>query len=938
MVFSLLLIVLTLPRLLGTAWASLAEHGRLLGAAFGDGDILGVLVRLLAIVAVVIPLLGIGYVLGRLVRRTAAAVWRRTEDRPVRRGVAVVLVALLVAGLGWAWWPDGDRYRPVRAWEGGTLLDAVPASAGSGPGARVRGRDHHELAGGVRAPADGGRARAGAGAHPRVARGRDRGRGRRVGHRGGRRRRAPTWVFPFDAPAAPGEGDNQALAVNTTDGSVAYDVSFALVWVEGDTAVNRNEAYALASCRDCRTVAVAFQVVLLVGSVDVVVPENVAVAVNYACVECVTQALATQLVVTLPGELSQAGTDELAAIWAELQTFGEELEGLPLAELRDRLTDYEVRILDVVQRDGDGPSDAGGGRHPTGDTATDVGTDGTGHRRRRTPADPERTGTTRRSRPTSAGPTGSTPTTSGSTPSTTGSAPSTSSEPTSEAPPRRRPESGPDAATSGDGDPDRLSRARGRRGAVTCAGPRDTVGSPPADHAWSRHREPCRRSRRSREHLPGPARTPGARLRRAPHRGHRRGAARGAGLRGDHRASGAPASSASCATGPARPRCCAPTWTPCPVARGDRPALRSTATGTGADGVETPVMHACGHDVHVTCLLGAAATLVAERDTWTRHACSWSSSPPRRSAAAPQSMIDDGIFDRFGRPDVVLGQHVGPLPAGLLGLRRGPAFAGADMLHIVLHGRGGHGSRPETTVDPVVMAAATVMRLQTVVSREVAGGESAVVTVGALHAGNAGNVIPERADMQVSLRSYDAEVRERLMTSIERIVRAEAAASGAPQDPEVILKESFPVAGQRPGRLRADPGGLRPRPRPRADASTPVRSPAARTSACSPPRPVCRWSTGCWAVRTRPHFAGVTDREGLARVVRELPSNHSAQFAPVIEPTLSTGVKALVSAARTWLPGGGPPDGLTHRRRRRGGAPWTPPLLCVRGRPAAGTT
>ncbi len=115
------------------------------------------------------------------------------------------------------------------------------------------------------------------------------------------------------------------------------------------------------------------------------------------------------------------------------------------------------------------------------------------------------------------------------------------------------------------------------------------------------------------------------------------------------------------------------------------------------------------------------------------------------------------------------------------------------MLHIVLHGRGGHGSRPETTVDPVVMAAATVMRLQTVVSREVAGGESAVVTVGALHSGNAGNVIPERADMKVSLRSYDPEVRERLMTSIERIVRGEAAASGAPQDPEVILKESFPV-------------------------------------------------------------------------------------------------------------------------------------------------
>ena len=118
---------------------------------------------------------------------------------------------------------------------------------------------------------------------------------------------APTWVFPFDRPLPPGDGDNQALAVNTEDGSVAYDVSFSLVWADGDDDVlNRNEAYAAASCRDCRTVAVAFQVVLMVGSVDVVVPQNLSTAVNYACLECVTYALATQLVVTVPGPLGDA--------------------------------------------------------------------------------------------------------------------------------------------------------------------------------------------------------------------------------------------------------------------------------------------------------------------------------------------------------------------------------------------------------------------------------------------------------------------------------------------------------------------------------------------------------------------------------------------------------------------------------------------------------
>ena len=139
--------------------------------------------------------------------------------------------------------------------------------------------------------------------------------------------------------------------MNTVDGSVRYDVSFALVWADEDTALNRNEAYALAGCRDCTTVAVAFQVVLLVGSVDVVVPENIAAAVNYACVECVTYALATQLVVSLPGPLSDDGTRQLAAIWADLQAFGEQIEGLPLAELRGRLTQFEQRILTVVRQD-----------------------------------------------------------------------------------------------------------------------------------------------------------------------------------------------------------------------------------------------------------------------------------------------------------------------------------------------------------------------------------------------------------------------------------------------------------------------------------------------------------------------------------------------------------------------------------------------------------
>lgn len=191
----------------------------------------------------------------------------------------------------------------------------------------------------------------------------------------------------------------------------------------------------------------AFQAVLLVGSIDVVVPRNVAVAVNYACVECVTQALATQLVVTLPGELSQAGTDELMSVWAELQAFGEQLEGLPLAELRDRLTDFEVRILDVVQRDG---AEVEGG--PVEDTSTpgDTGTDdGTGHADTDTDTDDPADGSDAAEPTTSAGPTATaTRSPTGSTPSTTGSAPSQPAEPTSGTATSDAPDSGSGTATS----------------------------------------------------------------------------------------------------------------------------------------------------------------------------------------------------------------------------------------------------------------------------------------------------------------------------------------------------------------------------------------------------------------------------------------------------------------------------------------------------------
>jgi putative peptide zinc metalloprotease protein len=370
MLFSMLLMVLSLPRLLATAWLSVGAQSTVLSRNFGDGNFLGVLARALAIVVLVVPLFGIGYVLVRLVRRTVGSTLQRTEGKPLHRALALVVATALIAGLAWAWWPTADRYRPVRAYEGGTVLDAVPAAHST----TVELRPGRHGAATTIWPADAGPLPTAD--HPVLAMVMTPRSG--SGTAGAT---APTWVFPFNRPLPPGNGDNQALAVNTTDGSVKYDVSFSLVWADGSTALNKNEAYAFASCTDCRTVAVAFQVVLVAGQVDVVIPQNLSGALNYACVRCVTQALATQLVVSVPGALTDAQNAQLAAVWKELQAFGAHLQDVPLTELQSRLSEFERQILGIVA-----PGATNGGTPPTtgavppgaGTSAPATGSAGTG--------------------------------------------------------------------------------------------------------------------------------------------------------------------------------------------------------------------------------------------------------------------------------------------------------------------------------------------------------------------------------------------------------------------------------------------------------------------------------------------------------------------------------------------------------------------------------
>ena len=353
LVFSLVCMVLALPRILGTAWASAGKQIALLGAAWADADFLEVIARGLAVIAVVFPMLAIGIVLFRLVRRVVTRTWVATRGRPVRRGLAALLALALVAGLAYAWWPREGAYRPIQPYEGGTLTQVAaatrPPTSGLSAGDYGRittgwakgdprpTRDKPQLAL-VLVPRDGSGTGGQSGSAPATG--------------AGSGATPESWVFPFNKPLEPKEGDNQALAVNTTDNTIRYDVAFALVWIEDDSpALNENEAYAFASCSNCAAVAIGFQVVLVTGENHVAVPQNISAAVNYDCVNCLTYALATQLFVTLDGPLSAASTRELNELWREIAAFGTNIATVPLNEIRDRLTEFESKILDIIEAD-----------------------------------------------------------------------------------------------------------------------------------------------------------------------------------------------------------------------------------------------------------------------------------------------------------------------------------------------------------------------------------------------------------------------------------------------------------------------------------------------------------------------------------------------------------------------------------------------------------
>jgi len=320
----------------------------------------------------------------------------------------------------------------------------------------------------------------------------------------------------------------------------------------------------------------------------------------------------------------------------------------------------------------------------------------------------------------------------------------------------------------------------------------------------------------------------------------------------------------------------------------------STKVARDEEGVEVGVSHVCGHDMHVTWLMGAARLFSEHKDEW-KGTLMAVFQPGEEVGRGAQSMIDAGMMTRFSKPDIILGQHVMVGESGTVGYRSGAILSAGNSLKVKIFGRGAHGSQPQTSIDPVIMAAATTMRLQTIISREVAPIENAVLTIGALQAGTKENIIPDDATLKLNIRTFTDGVRDHILSAVKRICCAECTASDASREPEFTTLDSYPLTVNDAVATEKVAAAF----------NAQFSDKAHETQPASASEDFSVFGRN-WKVPYVFWFVGGTDPKTYLDAkknskLNSIPSNHSPKFAPVIHPTLKTGLQAIMTAAVAWL-------------------------------------
>lgn len=327
-----------------------------------------------------------------------------------------------------------------------------------------------------------------------------------------------------------------------------------------------------------------------------------------------------------------------------------------------------------------------------------------------------------------------------------------------------------------------------------------------------------------------------------------------------------------------------------PVLENTKLDYASRATAKGPTGESVPVMHACGHDIHMTSWLGAAKVLTSHKDLWSGTLI-FIAQPAEEIGVGARAMLADGLFSRFPKPDYAFALHVdGTIPHGQIAYTVGPALANVDSVDITVKGKGAHGSQPQRGIDPIVLGARIVLGLQTLVSRENDPFQPAVITVGSFHSGTKHNIIPGEAKLQITVRSFSDTVRSKLLDGIKRTAKGEAIAAGAPEPVVDIRDHEFtpalvndgPLTNQTVAEFAKNFGKEKVKPRP------PVLGGEDFSRYGRAGVPIFMWFIGT---------ANPADVEkSLEPGGTTLPSLHSEFFAPVPKPTIQTGTLSLVAA------------------------------------------